>query len=338
MAELELESKREKLAPFEIKNIDLQELTSENCVGKGSYGAVFRLTVNGVPRIAKRIHNVLVSSDVSPSEKRAVQEKFYDESLFLSKLNHPNVVGFIGVHFNPTDRSDVTLIMECLHMPLGTFLSPEKRPNIPLSVKVHILGDVSCGLLYLHTQLERQLIHCDLTVRNVLLTRDLRAKIVDLGVSKLLSDDVSQRDSAQTMCPGNSYYMPPEAMSEDAKYDTHLDVFSFGHLTLHVDIQQFPTVLDVFHTESMKTAACLGEMEILRRKKSIDMVSHDCLRAVILQCLRDRPEERPNTKKLNSTMKTLCAAHPKSVNDIVTAWGPRDQTQVHIISDTVNNF
>ena len=318
--------KRGELAQFEVKNVNIDELTDENCVGKGSYGAAFKISIDGVPRIAKRIHNILLSSDISSSEKAAIQERFYNECILLSKLDHPNIVEFVGVHFNPSDDRDVTLIMELLHVPLEDFLDPHSHPNIPLAVKLHILRDVSCGLCHLHTRFEQPVIHRDLTVGNILLTRDLQAKIVDLGVSKLLSNGDLERSSTLTMCPGNFSYMPPEALQEHAVYDTSLDIFSFGHLTLHVDIQQYPTAFSVVHSEAMMAAVSAGEIEIFRRKKWIDKVSHDCLRDVILKCLRDRPSDRPNTRTLAGMMKTLCATHPKTIEDVTTAWG--GQTQV----------
>lgn len=314
-----------ELAQFEIKHLDLEELTDENCVGRGSYGAAFRVNIDGVPRIAKRIHNILLDSSISPSEKKSIQERFYRECVLLSHVDHPNVVEFVGVHFNPADRRDVTLIMELLHMPLESLLDSDEHPNTPLSVKLHILRDVSLGLLYLHTQFDCPVIHRDLTATNILLTRDLQAKIVDLGVSKLLSSNDIQK---QTMCPGNFSYMPPEALCENPTYDTSLDIFSFGHLSLHVDIQRYPTVFDAFHSQGLLEAASSGEIEILRRKKWIEMVSHDCLKDVILMCLRDRPEERPNTKKVASIMKTLCAKYPKSLDDVITALGDHAQVQV----------
>ena len=313
---------KDELAEFEIKHLDLDELTDENCVGRGSYGAAFRVHVDGVPRIAKRIHNILLDPSIIPSEKKSIQERFYRECVLLSRVDHPNVVEFVGVYFNPSDRRDVTLIMELLYMPLESLLNRDKHPNIPLSVKLHILRDVSLGLLYLHN---RPVIHRDLTVTNILLTRDLQAKIVDLGVSKLLGSSDIQK---QTMCPGNFSYMPPEALCENPTYDTSLDVFSFGHLSLHVYIQQYPTAFGVFHSQEMQEAASSGELEIFRRKKWIEMVLHDCLKDVILICLRDRPEERPSTKKLTSTMKTLCAIHPKSLEDVITALGDHAQVQV----------
>ena len=35
--------------------------------------------------------------------------------------------------------------------------------------------------------------------------------------------------------------MPPEALHDDAAYDTSLDVFSFGGITLYVITEEWPT-------------------------------------------------------------------------------------------------
>ena len=306
--------RRSELYQFEVKNFNLDDLVEENCVGRGAYGAAFKVAIDGVPRIAKRVHSILLSSD-------DIQQKFYQECILLSKIDHPNIVEFVGVHFNPFDKRDIILIMELLHLPLESFLERDVYMNTALSVKLHILRDVICGLYHLHTRFDTPLIHRDLTVGNILLTKDLQAKIVDLGVSKLLSNYDPLRQRTLTMCPGNFSYMPPEALQENPKYDSSLDIFSFGHLSLHVEIRQYPVAFDVIHSEGMMAAASSGEIEILRRKKWIAMVSHDCLKDVILQCLRDRPEERPSTKKLATTLKTLCAQHPKSIEDVMIALG-----------------
>ena len=99
-----------ELAEFEITSNDILGLKEGKSKGSGSYGAVYAITVRGVPRIAKRLHSILVSAEVSLPERRGIRERSLDEYLLLSKLDHPNVVKFIGVNFNPRARSDVTLL------------------------------------------------------------------------------------------------------------------------------------------------------------------------------------------------------------------------------------
>ena len=296
-----------ELIPFEISSSDIRGLEDEDTRGSGSYGAVYAVAVRGTSRIAKRLHSILVGADVNQSEKQGIRERFLNECLLLSKLDHQNVVKFVGVHFNPEDRSDVTLIMEQLHMDLDKFLDPDQRPNIDTYTKLSILLDVSSGLLYLHTQLAKPIIHRDLTAGNVLLTEDFKqAKIADLGVSKLI-DHHLHRAVTRTACPGTLAYMPPEALTDKPKYDTPLDVFSFGQLSLYVALQQFPQVAFELPPDQSIRAYQLGEVAILKRKKWLDMLPEEhYLRDLILSCLRDDPSERPSTERLNVKMKVLC--------------------------------
>ena len=162
----------EELEKFEIKDV-VGLVDGED---SDSYGAVYEVIARqephrGAPAIAKRLHSILTEHVVS-SERPCVWKRFLSECLTLSKLDHPNILKFIGVYFNPVDRSDMAAIFEHLHMDLEEFLNPNECPDIHLNTKLSILCDVSSGLLYLHTQLEKPLIHCNLTAKNILLTED----------------------------------------------------------------------------------------------------------------------------------------------------------------------
>ncbi len=132
------------------------------------------------------------------------------ECVTLSKLKHPNIVQFIGVHYGRQGKSDLTLIMECVSTDLYHFL--ERKKNIPLSIKLSILRDVSFGLVYLHEH-NPPIIHRDLTARNILVTSECQAKIADLGVAKIVNLK-AQLAHSHTSVPGQMYYMPPEALRE----------------------------------------------------------------------------------------------------------------------------
>ena len=288
--------------PSELPDLlikSVEGLNEEDKKGSGAYGAVYRVAVDGVPCIAKRIHAILQDSQVPPADKDAAQQKFAAECVLLSKLRHPNIVHFVGVHYQK-GLSDLSLIMECLEMDLGHCL--DTRPNIPLSIKLSILQDVAYGLLYLHTH-NPPIIHRDLSANNVLVTKHMTAKIADLGVSKLL--DI--RKHASTKAPGTLYYMPPEALRKKPSYDSKLDNFSFGHLCLYVATQEFPEVDEVEITPSALQSKTI---QILKRGDAFEeMGTGHPLHNIAYQCLQDSPEKRPATMELLSMMHQLCVKH-----------------------------
>ena len=216
---------------------------------------------------------------------------------------------FVGVHYG-SNQDDMSLIMQCLDTDLARCL--ETQPNIPIEIKLSILLDVSYGLLYLRTH-SPQILHRDLTAANILLTRDKRAKIADLGVSKLL-DPRTQAAMMQTKAPGTPYYMPPEALKENPRYDEKLDIFSFGHLALYVVNQDFPEVIEVTITPVVLHEETL---QILKRRKAIDEMGRaHCLHEVVTKCLQDNPKKRPTTLKLNEMLNRLCMKHPREHQDL----------------------
>lgn len=317
---------RDELVQFKIENVEGLQRSLEGKSGEfGSSGELCKVTVKEVPRMAKRLQSIMSSSDIRPSEKRGIQEKFYKECLLLSELEHPNVIEFIGVHFSRVDRSDVSMILEPMHSDLETYLNPDERPNVPLSIKLSILFDVSAGLLCLHTQLDQPLLHCNLTAQNILLSKDLRAKISSFGVSKLLKFSHPNEIATYIQQPDTVAHLPPELLCDNPQYDTHLDVFLFGQLALHIANQQFPDVNDDVMDTELNLA--FHFKELLKRKRWIDMLPlNHCLRGVILKCLQDQPTQRLTTYQLYCTVKDLSLKNPKSLQDVIMAWG--DKTEV----------
>ena len=151
----------------------------------------------------------------------------------MSDLRHPNIAMFLGLCFFPNCQLPV-LLMERLDGSLDDLL--ETVPNIPLVLKLSILEDVAKGLLYLHKHTP-QIIHRDLTAKNVVLTASLVAKVTDFGNSRIVNLQPGQLARTLSRLPGTLVYMPPEALLVSAQYGPSLDVFSFGHLALFTLIQ-----------------------------------------------------------------------------------------------------
>ena len=162
-----------------------------------------------------------------------VAGKYVQECQLMSELRHPNITQFLGVCFLPDCQFPV-LLMERLDGNLDDLI--ETVPNIPLALKRSFLEDVSRGLLFLHKHTP-QIIHRDLTAKNVLLTSSFIAKITDFGNSRIINLQPGQLARTLSRLPGTMLYMPPEALEASSRYGPSLDVFSFGHLSLFVGLQ-----------------------------------------------------------------------------------------------------
>ena len=281
--------------------------------GSGSFGSIHLIEVNGVPCVAKRLHDILVGRGqtevVERKQKRSIEQTFHRECVLLSRLRHPNIVQFMGVHYGQ-DPSELTLIMECLPMDLEKCL--HQYPNLPLPLKISVLLDVSYGLLHLHSQMP-PIIHRDLTAANILLTSDMKAKIADLGVSKIL-DLHPLHGASQTAGPGALAYMPPEALKRVPVYDTKLDDFSFGVVALYVANQEFPMPEENVTLEAFQKQ----ETQIDKRRECVNRVgkSHP-LHELITSCLQDVPDKRPTTSQINANLMQLSKCHPRRFQDII---------------------
>ena len=185
-----------------------------------------QVEVSGLICAGKKIHEALL--DVGNVGVQEIASKYVQECQLMSDLRHPNITQFMGVCFLPNCQLPV-LLMERLDGNLDDLL--ETVPNIPLALKRSMLEEVARGLLYLHKH-NPQIVHRDLTAKNVLLTSSLVAKITDFGNSRIVNLQPGQLARTLSRLPGTPAYMPPEALSASSRYGPSLDVFSFGHLAL----------------------------------------------------------------------------------------------------------
>ena len=298
------------------KNLDqfilngVEGLSDRREKGRGCYGAVYEVRLNGVLCIAKRLHDILVGrgqeQPVSAADRRAAIRRFREECVLLSGLRHPNIVQFMGVHCG-RDEADISLIMEYMHMDLEHCM--KTYPDIPLPYKTSILRDVAYGLAYLHSC---NIIHRDLNAGNILLTESLRAKIADLGMSKLFDRKVVMQRT-KTVCPGALDFMPPESLTKAPKYSDKLDIFSFGHLTIFLVNQEEPHVDD---NSLAPGDVAKKQVQFGKRREALDQMSHQLggsrhpLYSTVVQCLSDTPDQRPTSRDLVRRMEEMCKQHP----------------------------
>ena len=273
--------------------------TTGTIIGYGAYAIVVEVLVSSTRLgAAKRIHSHLQHSrEFLGNALIKVKQQFSEECQLLASIKHPNIVDFLGIHFFPGE-SLPALVTERLHFNLHDLLDPPDDPqrNLLLGRKCSILCDVANGLAHLH---DLFIIHRDLSARNVVLTDDMKAKLVDLGTA--LKEPIMKVLTAQ---PGCSVYMPPEACStEMVNYDRSIDIFSLGILTIFTIGENFPgNPLPSTYTENTSLVA---RSELDRREEYMKDVKEklsasDQLRKdhplllLIRRCLENLPSNRPD--------------------------------------------
>ena len=289
--------------PAELKPFVLSKVRpTDRELGRGAYGSVKEVEIPGALCAAKRIHHDLLHVS-NRSDFVHVTEKFEKECKLMSTLRHPHVVQFLGIFYSPGSRLP-SLVMERMEMCLQTVL--ETNEDLPLQVKQSVLLDVAKGLLYLHSQ-SPQIIHRDLTTRNILLNSSMVAKIADLGVARIVDLKPGQLEAIMTRVPGNVVYMPPEAFQENTKYGAPLDIFSFGNIILFTLTQWDPkSLFHSTHTDST-TGRVTGLSEVERRFDGFKILKDKFEPYVTLteDCLQNLPAKRPSAKGLAETLSEI---------------------------------
>ena len=268
-------------------------------LGRGAFGRVFTVDYNGVICAAKEIHSDLLEGGVKfPVKTERIKREFLQECLQHGKLHHSNIVKMLGVCYLSEQVVLPVLVMELMDCSLKKML--DRCHNMPMYSKLSILKDVSNGLLYLHS-LNPPLMHRDLDTNNIVLTKNLVAKITDLGEMKVVSPLSSDK---MTKVPGTVHFMPPEVFEDDPHYGLPLDVFSFGCVVCHVITQEWPvpSLLSIVDPKSRKTIIV---SEVERRKHYIDQISEGSLKQLVIKCLNNDPARRPLISVVNDRITSM---------------------------------
>ena len=283
-----------------LLTVDLQDYRlsgvqiTEEEFSRGSYATVI-LEYRGLKCAGKKLYPVQGSIEET-------MHRFKTECHLLAKLQHPNIVQFIGTHFQEGSRVPI-LVTEFLPITLARYLNE----GVPIEeIKYSILCDVAQGLHYLHSYTP-PIVHRDLSAMNVLLTFDMTAKISDLGLARIL-DLTPLQMSHMARVPGTSAYMPPEAISYSANptrsYETTFDIFSYGILMIHVFCGEWPEPCEPVHVGPSSQTQFLPLSEAERRKRYLqDIGDTHPLMNLILRCISNYTQQRPKPADIIQQIK-----------------------------------
>ncbi|MGE0869254.1 MAG: protein kinase [Kofleriaceae bacterium] len=200
------------------------ELLAE--LGRGGMAELFLGRLVGIAGFSKLVAIKRILPHLS-SDPRFV-EMFLNEGRIAARLSHPNVC---QVYELGEVDGELFLAMEYLEgAALGELMTTIPRdPTIMVRVAASVIGQACDGLVYAHELRDAHgvatpVVHRDISPHNLFVTTDGICKLLDFGVSKVVTD----ADQTQSgLIKGKLPYMPPEQIRGEP-IDARVDVFSAG--------------------------------------------------------------------------------------------------------------
>jgi serine/threonine protein kinase len=180
-------------------------------IGQGAMGEVFRAHD---PILKRDVALKMISATLAPESD--LRRRFEQEAQSAAALNHPNIV---TVYDYGQEQGRIYMAMEMLE---GIDLRAAINRNslLLLDQKLAVMEQIADGLAYAHS---RNIIHRDLKPGNIFLLPTGQAKILDFGLAKLGTSEITQSG----VILGTPNYMSPEQV-RSAPVDARSDVFSLG--------------------------------------------------------------------------------------------------------------
>jgi len=265
--------------------LEWSKLRYQKKIGEGAFGCVYLGELNDTKVAIKQ----LLKTDATEDDIK----EFMTEAEIMKKLpSHPNVIMFRGVTLPPDPLSIVTDF--CDEGSLRDYL--DVNPSLPISVKTRFIKDIARGMSHLHYGVPSlEVIHRDLAARNVLLKRGV-AVITDFGMSRMKSSKEDSKKTQQSVGPLK--WMSPESIF-DGVYSTKSDVFSFAVVVYEILTQEFPWK-DV---NAMQAGQLVGEGR--RSPIPANCSPPSELMVLMERCWSQKPEDRPDFKKICETLNKL---------------------------------
>ncbi|KQJ89898.1 probable LRR receptor-like serine/threonine-protein kinase At1g07650 isoform X3 [Brachypodium distachyon] len=191
-----------------------------NKIGEGGFGSVYKgLLSDGT---------IIAVKQLSSKSKQGNRE-FVNEIGMISALQHPNLVRLYGCC---TEGNQLLLVYEYMeHNCLARALFVEQyRLRLDWPTRHKICLGIARGIAYLHEESAIRIVHRDIKASNILLDKDLDAKISDFGLAKLNEDGHTH---ISTKVAGTIGYMAPEYAMRGYLTDK-ADVYSFGVVALEL--------------------------------------------------------------------------------------------------------
>ncbi len=187
-------------------------------LGYGGMGAVY-LAQRTDGKFEQQVALKLLKREMNTA---ALRRRFAQEREILSSLQHPNIAGLLDA--GTTDDKIPYIAMEYIEgLPIDEYCN---KYALDLNQRLDLFREVCSAVDFAHRNL---VVHRDLKPSNILVNGDGMPKLLDFGISKILSDGFEKNNAATitrlgAMTPG---YASPEQI-QNKSVTTATDIYSLG--------------------------------------------------------------------------------------------------------------
>jgi len=285
--------------------------SDKNVLGEGACAMVVRAHLDGAPVAAKILKKpTKYRSDVYSFDE--AKASLIKEIELLAGLNHPHVVGLLGVFY---EDQDIVMVQQLMRCSLKEYANTQSRlagTRAYWSAPQHLLLTWATNLYdvltFLHSR-SPPIVHRDIKPDNLLIDENLNLRLGDFGLSRRIDTGSKsiQGRYMMTGCCGSLRYMAPEVQDDDeegiALYNDKVDVYS-GAMVLYFIATGHPP----FHRQ---TAECAAATSIRGGRPTLSDVQHkydpfllEIIRTAWGHSLRRRPTSSQVLHELVSFKKS----------------------------------
>ena len=183
-------------------------------IGRGAFSIVYKVK-------SKENNNIYCLKKINTKKTKDKE----NEINILSNLSHPNLIKCFFSFYN---SENIYIIMDfCEFGDLFSLLQSVKKKKVFVNEDIiwNIAIQVLVGLNYLHS---KKIIHRDIKLLNLFMTKDKKIKIGDMGMSIIFDEEESIHSRV-----GTPLYIAPELVKKE-KYDYKIDIWSLGCSLYHL--------------------------------------------------------------------------------------------------------
>uniref|UniRef100_Q64702-2 Isoform 2 of Serine/threonine-protein kinase PLK4 n=1 Tax=Mus musculus TaxID=10090 RepID=Q64702-2 len=291
----------------------IEDFKVGNLLGKGSFAGVYR---------AESIHTGLEVAikmiDKKAMYKAGMVQRVQNEVKIHCQLKHPSVLELYN-YFE--DNNYVYLVLEMCHNgEMNRYLKNRMKPFSEREAR-HFMHQIITGMLYLHSH---GILHRDLTLSNILLTRNMNIKIADFGLATQLN---MPHEKHYTLC-GTPNYISPEIATRSA-HGLESDIWSLGCMFYTLLIGRPPFDTDTVKNTLNKVVLADYEMPAFLSREAQDLI-HQLLRRnpadrLSLSSVLDHPfmsrNPSPKSKDVGTVEDSMDSGHATLSTTITASSG-----------------